>query len=365
MATVERVALLHDELARAAAEADRTGALPEPVLTALRSSGVLGLAIPVEYGGSGGDALATNTVVAEVASLDPSVAIILFQHYAVSARIAEWGTPSQKSHYLSRLASGDWLAASAWSESGGGADKRNIATRAQRVPDGWVLDGAKSFTTGAGLAQVYLVLAQSSAPTGDSLTYGASGQTFFLVDATAPGLVADTGMDLVGMRASATGFVELHDCRVPAGAVLGPEGSAPRIIAGVRESGATLGAVSVGIARAAYQLALHHARKRDLGPAQALRHRLVDLAGQVEAANAVVERAGRRDSPDPGIATLLSKIVASGIGESVCAEVQRLLGSSAYLHDHPINRLARDARAVGLMGPTNDLCRELVSTPWT
>lgn len=358
-------ARLHDALLCHAADADTHGQLPEEVLAALREAGILGTAIPTEYGGLGGTALLTNTLISQVAALDPSVAIILFQHFAVSSRISEWGSPQQKDRYLPQLASGQLLAASAWSESGAGADKKNLSTKAQRTATGWVLDGAKTFTTGAGLAQVYLVLAQTSAPTETGALYGSDGQTFFLVDADTPGLVADTGMDLVGMRASATGFVELHGCPAADTSVLGPVGQATQIIAGVRRTGATLGAVSLGIAEAAYQLALGHACRRGLSDAQAVRHRLVDLAAMIEGARALVERAGRRTGDDPGITTLLSKTMTSTVSEQVCAEVQRLLGSSGFLRDHPINKLARDARAVGLMGPTNDLCRELVSATWT
>ncbi|MCZ7414673.1 acyl-CoA dehydrogenase family protein [Streptomyces sp. WMMC897] len=356
--------------------ADAAGAPSGGALTALRGSGLLAAAVPAAHGGTGGDALLTNRLVELVATADPSVAIILFQHYAVSARIAEWGTPGQRARWLPRLADGSWLAASAWSESGAGADKRHLATRAVRTDGGWVLDGAKTFTTGAGIAQLYLVLAQSAPSAGPAEPagagsagagsgYGGDGQTFYLVEAENPGLTADTGMDLVGMRASATGFVELTSCRVTDAAVLGPAGDAVRVIAGVRESGATLGAVAVGIAEAAYRLALTHAVRRGLRDQQAVRHRLVDLSAKVAAARALVDTSGRRDTADPGVTTLHSKLFASQCCEEVTAEALRLLGGAGYLREHPLNQLALDARAVGLMGPTNDLCRELVSAPWT
>ncbi|MEV5437239.1 acyl-CoA dehydrogenase family protein [Streptomyces sp. NPDC052682] len=362
----ERYADLTEVLRRHAQEADAAARLPEEVFTALRASGILGAAVAVEYGGQGGDALLTNRLIELTAAADPSVAIILFQHYAVSSRISEWGSEEQRGRYLPRLASGEWIAASAWSESGAGADKRNLATTARRTADGtWLLQGAKAFTTGAGLADVYLVLAQTSAPAdGHASTYGSDGQTFFLIEAGNPGLFANTGMDLVGMRSSATGFVELTACTVDDSAMLGPEGAAVRIIAGVRESGATLGAVSAGIAATAYRTVLAHARRRGLKDQQAVRHRLVDLAAKVEAARALVDASARRDSAEPGSTTLYSKIFCSQISEEVVQESLRLLGSAGYLHDHPLNKLARDARAVGLMGPTNDLARELAGASW-
>ncbi|MFE6775094.1 acyl-CoA dehydrogenase family protein [Streptomyces sp. NPDC057702] len=361
----ERYPALAEALRRDAPAADERGRLTDEVLTQLRSSGVLAAAIPPQYGGLGASAAHTNSLISQIAAIDPSVAIICFQHYAVSARIDEWGSEHHKSQFLPRLASGAWIAASAWSETGAGAAKRNLATTAERTSGGWLLNGAKTFTTGAGLAQLYLVLAQTSTPTHDDSLYGSRGQTFFLIPAANEGLVADTGMNLVGMRASATGFVELHDCAVPKTSVLGGEGQATRIIAGVRESGATLGAVSLGIAEAAWALVLAHTRRLGLDQAQAVRHRLVDLAAEMAALRALVHSAGRRDSHDPGTTTLLSKLQAARSAENLCLQAQRLLGSAGFLHDHPLNRLARDARAVGLMGPTNDLIRELVSAPWT
>jgi alkylation response protein AidB-like acyl-CoA dehydrogenase len=96
----------------------------------------------------------------------------------------------------------------------------------------------------------------------------------------------------------------------------------------------------------------------------ALRYRLVDLATQVEAARALVTYTGQRMSADPGVTTLHSKLFASTVAEQVGTEIARLMGSAGYVVDHQINQLTADARAVGLMGPASDLCRELVFASW-
>nr|WP_042184990.1 acyl-CoA dehydrogenase family protein [Kibdelosporangium sp. MJ126-NF4]CEL16436.1 Butyryl-CoA dehydrogenase [Kibdelosporangium sp. MJ126-NF4]CTQ90388.1 Butyryl-CoA dehydrogenase (EC 1.3.99.2) [Kibdelosporangium sp. MJ126-NF4] len=353
-------------LAKHAAHADNAGRPAAEALGALRNSPIPGLVVPQRYGGAGADSLDVNRTVAEIARHDPSTAIIAFQHMAVCSRIVEWGTDAQREELLPKLASGEWLAASAWSESGAGAAKKNLATTADERPDGsWLINGGKAFTTGAGITDIYLILTQSTPVSEtDTQTYGSSGQSFFLVLADNPGIEPDLSLDLVGMRASATGFVELRNCVVGPEALLGPRDTASTIIAGVRQSGATLGAVSVGIAEAAWDIGFQAARRKAMLDSQAVRHRLVDLRSQVESARAIVEQAGRREADDPGEVTLHSKILASQIAEHVVAVVARLLGSSGYVVDHPINRMARDARAVALMGPTNDLCRELVSMPW-
>jgi alkylation response protein AidB-like acyl-CoA dehydrogenase len=358
--------LLLDVLREADARTGVTGRPDAEALTALRGSGLLGTAVPGEYGGGGGDAAAVNRVVEQVATASPSVAIILFQHYAVSARIAEWGSDAQKSVLLPTLASGEHLAASAWSETGVGAAKKRLgATGERRADGGWLLEGTKAFATGAGLADLYLVLVQTSVPRDDpGSAYGSEGQTFFLVRGDNPGLTADLSLELVGMRGSATGFVRLSGCVVADEDRLGPLGQAPSIIAGVRQTGATLGAVSVGIAQAAYDIAFEHARRFDDARMQAVRHQIVKLGTMVEAARALVVRAGHRVSDDPGLTTLQSKLHASTTAERVGMDVARMLGSAGYLVDHRLNRLIADARAVALMGPTNELCRELVAASW-
>jgi alkylation response protein AidB-like acyl-CoA dehydrogenase len=349
-------------LRESAARTAVTGAPDATTLAALRDSGLLAAAVPVECGGGGAGAALLNQIVERVAVLNPSVAIILFQHFAVTARIAEWGSAAQRRTLLPELAAGRCLAASACSEPGIGAAKKKLGTTGVRRDDGqWLLNGAKSFTTGAGIADLYLVLVQTSTvedePAGG---YGSRGQSFFLIPAGNPGLVPDLSLDLVGMRGSATGFVELHDCVVGDDARLGPLGEAPTIIAGVRETGASLGAVAVGIAQSALDLAVTRARRDG-----AVGHRLVDLGTRVEAARALVARAGLRASDQPGVTTLHSKLFATTTAEQVVIEVARLLGSMGFMAEHQVNRLLADARAVALMGPTDELCRDLVAASWT
>lgn len=353
-------------LEESADRTDVTGLPDRAALARLRGSGLLATAVPVEHGGRGGGARDVNAVVAELARVNPSVAIIAFQHFAVTARLVEWAPEALRAEILPRLADGRCLAASAWSEPGAGAAKRSIASTGVRRPDGtWVVDGAKSYTTGASVADVYLVLVRTGAdaPAGGT-GYGAAGQTFFLVDAADPGVAPQPGIDLVGMRGSATGFVTLRGCVVPDGRRIGPEGAAAQIIAGVRETGATLGAVAVGVAQAA--LDLLHARLREHGRlgGDLVRHRLVELATRLEAARGVVDRAGARTAPDPGAATLHSKLFASTVAEEICLEAARLLGSEAYSAVSRLNRMLDDVRGVGLMGPTNELCREILAARW-
>ncbi|ETK35452.1 acyl-CoA dehydrogenase [Microbispora sp. ATCC PTA-5024] len=342
-----------------ASAADEYGRPAGDALEALRASGVLAAAVPVRYGGFGGDAVDTNRLVTRVARADASMAVVLFQHFAVTARLAEHGTREQRERLLPALGTGRWLAASAWSEDC--ADEDDPSMWAVLGDGGvWELDGLQAYVTGAGLADLYLVLAQAGGADGEP----EAGPTFFLVEAGNPGLASTPPMDLVGVRSSATGGIALRRCRVDDRDRLGEVGRAGGVIAAVRECGATLGAVSAGIAEAGYAHLVAGLRASGGLGDPAVRRRLADLATRVEAVLAIVERAGRRDAPDPGTAALHSKLFASEVSESVLAEAARLLGGGAFLRSHPVNRLQRDARAVALMGPSNDLCRDLVGAQW-
>ncbi|MFB7915465.1 acyl-CoA dehydrogenase family protein [Streptomyces sp. NPDC056061] len=357
---------LRARLRESAERTDNTATPDHGALAELRRSGLLATAVPHAYGGAGGTATDVNRVVEQLAEVNPSVAIIAFQHFAVSARITEWGTSEQHARLLPALADGSCLAASSWSETGAGAAKQNLSSTAVRQPDGtWRIDAAKSFTTGAGIADLYLLLVRTGpAPATESGGYGAPGQTFFLVPADIPGITPDPGLDLVGMRGSATGLLSFDGCVVDDGARLGPPGHAATIISGVRAGGASLGAVSVGIGRAALNLALDHAQRRDLLGLPAVRRSLTDLATRLESARGIVELAGARTTEDPGLTTLHSKVHAAETAEEICLRAARMLGSAGYLAATPLNRLLADARGISLMGPTNDLCRDILAASW-
>ncbi|MEU5052094.1 acyl-CoA dehydrogenase family protein [Streptomyces sp. NPDC021096] len=366
----DALALLPDlapalEVFRARAAASDEQGRPDPrSLEALRTSGLLSLAVPREYGGVGAGAGAVNDAVRLVAGADASLAIVLFLHCAVTARIARWGTERQKQRYLSAIAAGECLAASVWSEQKAGASKAKLGTQATSCgPDTWRVQGNKTFATGAGIADVYLVLAQSS--DGGEGGYGSTAQSLFLVDAGTPGAHAHPGPGLVGMRSSATGFVSFEDCRLPGDAGLGQAAQTPEIIAHPHHLGYTLGAVSTGIARAALDTALRESADRGLLAHQAMRHTLAEVEASVEAAHALVDRAGARAASGGALRLALhAKAFGSTVAESACTRIQQVLGSAAFVATHPVNRLARDARAIAHMGPPTYLCREMAADTW-
>ncbi|GGG65581.1 acyl-CoA dehydrogenase family protein [Paenibacillus radicis (ex Gao et al. 2016)] len=355
-----RIDSLLEELDRYAVLADDTGRTQQGSLDALKASGLLGSLVPLEYGGLGYDSLFAGRLIASIAEVDPSIAIIVFQHFSVVSRILEWGSLKQRTDYLPKLANGQWLAASAWSETGAGANKQNISTVADRTVDGdWVIGGVKSFTTGSGLADLYLVLVQTGTGDPGSL-YGNSGQSFFLIETT-QGITADADTNLSGMRGSSTGFINLHQCEVANEQLIGPLGGAPRVINGIRECGLTLGSVSLGISEAAYKLALAQVLNRGQQSNPVLQTALSELHMQLEAVRALVEKVAAKEGGDQlSQIAYQSKIFASESSEKIVREAQQIIGGSGYVRGKKIERLLRDARAVSLMGPVNRLAREII-----
>lgn len=323
--------------------------------------------VPAEYSGWGWDAAAANSVIEEVATADPSIAIMLYLHCAVVARIDRYGTSQQRRRWLQRVAREGWLACSAWSESGSTADKRTLSTTASRAPSGnWIVNGGKTFATSATVADFFLVLAQASADGPDAQavpasSYGGSSQALFLVSCAASGVqVPGDTLDMAGMRGSGTGTAAFHEVVVGDCDLLCQHESTGQAIALPHRLGLTLGAVSVGTARYAYEIALGHLRRKDQLGDPGVRSQLAQLTVAIEAARSMVADLGAQAPYQTPTRSYAVKVFASTTSQDVCDQIRRLLGSVGYMRQHEINRVCRDCDAVPHMGPPNYLCVSLI-----
>jgi alkylation response protein AidB-like acyl-CoA dehydrogenase len=358
------------EVLRAGARAaEATGRASEASVAALRESGLLAMMVPAEFGGRGWDAAAANGVIEQVASADPSMAIVLYLHCAVVARIDQYGSAQQRNDWLQRIARDSWLASSAWSEPGSSADKRTLSTTAREDPDGqWRVRGGKTFATSATFADFFIVLAQLPDPLAahtarPSSGYGGSNQGLFLIPAGAPGVrIPAEALDMSGMRGSGTGMAEFRDVAVAAADLLcGPDETGLAIQLPHR-MGLTLGAVSLGVAESAYDAAVEHLRSRNKLADAEVRARLARMAVTIEAARSMVNDLGARAPFESPMLAYAVKVFASTTSQEVCGSVRELLGSAGYLRQHEIHRVSRDSEAVTHMGPPNHLCLSLLGS---
>ncbi|HKS59486.1 MAG TPA: acyl-CoA dehydrogenase family protein, partial [Thermoplasmata archaeon] len=207
-----------------AARIDRDDRIPPEIHARLRSSGLMGLTIPEEYGGAGASARSIAAVLEEVSRASAAVATLLSVHLSVAAApIVEWGTPEQRKRFLPAMARGEWLGAFALSEPSVGSDAARLATRYRSDGGGFRLNGSKMFITNGASAKV-LVLFATRDP-----AEGAHGISAFLLTQGTPGFSVAQHLDKLGLRGSETTEVVLEEARLPGDALLGEEGSGLKV----------------------------------------------------------------------------------------------------------------------------------------
>jgi alkylation response protein AidB-like acyl-CoA dehydrogenase len=279
--------------------------------------------------------------------------------------IALFGTPEQQTRWLPRLATGaNGLAALALTESGGGSDLAgSVQTRAERQGGDWVLHGSKAWITNASVAEVIVTLARTDPPAGKH------GFSLIVVPASAPGLTVLPAEHKLGVRASPTHALTYDGVRVPADHLLGTPGEGLRQAFQVLDGGrVAIGALSVGLARAALEEALSYAIDRTafgvpLAQHEAVQFMLADAATEIEAAHWMVMHAAwlkAKGQPFTRQAAQ-AKLFASETAERVCRNAIQVLGSYGYSSEYPVERFYRDARLMTIGEGTSEILRMVIA----
>jgi len=275
-------------------ESEEKGRPPAALLKEMGSAGLLGLAVPEEYGGGAGDSLAIVVLSEELARASGGIAVTaLVTGYMSTPHIAKFGTEAQCARYLPSLVAGEKIASIAVTEPGTGSNVGGITTRATPADGGYRLDGTKMFITNAGIADVVIVAARTSPD-------GHRGVTTFIVEADNPGLSVGQPLRKMGWHGSDTREVVLSDCFVPADAVLGEVGRGfHQIMSAFQLERLTLAGMGIGHAAECLAAATAYAKDRDvfgvpLISKQAIRHRLAALSIELEAAQLLTYRAAAR-----------------------------------------------------------------------
>jgi acyl-CoA dehydrogenase/citronellyl-CoA dehydrogenase len=351
-------------------ESEEAGRPPAALLKEMGSAGLLGLAVPEEYGGGGGDTLAIVLLSEELARASGGIAVTaLVTGYMSAPHIAHFGTAEQRARYLPSLVSGEKIASIAVTEPGAGSDVAGITTRATPVPGdgeaggGFRLDGTKMFITNAGIADVFVVAARTSPE-------GHRGITTFIVDAGRPGLSLGRPLRKMGWHASDTREVVLSGCMVNGDAVLGEPGRGfHQIMSAFQLERLTLAAMGLGHAEECLRAATGYAREREvfgvrLLSKQAIQHRLAALSVELEAARLLTYRAAARldsDHPEAAASVAMAKYHAAIAANHIVDECVQLFGGSGFLEETPVARHYRDARVLRIGGGTDEIQLEILA----
>jgi alkylation response protein AidB-like acyl-CoA dehydrogenase len=327
--------------------------------------GLVGGSVPVEYGGSGLDAVASSAIMEALGygCEDTGFAFSVAAHlFASLMPLAEFGTEEQKRQWLPALCSGERIAAHGITEPEAGSDALNLRTRAERKGDAYELHGAKCFTTNAPVADVFVVQAATE-PTG-----GFFGLTAFLVEAGTPGLDVGPVYDKVGLRGSPTADVHFDGCVVPARQRLGAEGAGASVFsASMRWERVCLFALYLGAMRRVLESTIGYAGEREqfgspIGDFQAVSHRIVDMTLRLESARLLLYKAAwglARGSQDE-IAPALAKLAVSEAAVQLGLDAVQLRGGLGVVGGEA-ETLLRDALPSRVFSGTSEIQRNNIA----
>ncbi|WP_127466343.1 acyl-CoA dehydrogenase family protein [Streptomyces sp. B27] len=356
------------EVAPHAVAWDRAENVDRSIVKKLGALGFLGLTVPEEYGGSGGDHLAYCLVTEELGRGDSSVrGIVSVSLGLVAKAIASWGSEEQKRQWLPRLTSGEAIGCFGLTEPGTGSDAGNLATRAVRDGGDYVINGTKMFITNGTWADAVLLFARTNdAP-------GHRGVSAFLVPADAPGLTRRTIHGKLGLRGQATAELVLEDVRVPASTLLGPEGKGFTVAMSALAKGRmSVAAGCVGIAQAALDAAVRYAGEREqfgkgIAGHQLVQELLSDISVDVEAARLLTWRVADLIDRGQEFATAASqaKLYASEAAVRCANNALQVFGGYGYIDEYPVGKLLRDARVMTLYEGTSQIQKLIIGRALT
>ncbi|MFZ3250673.1 MAG: acyl-CoA dehydrogenase family protein [Pseudolabrys sp.] len=345
------------------AEWDSQSMFPQEALRELGRLGFMGMTVPVEWDGAGSDYVAYALALEEIAAGDGAVSTIMSGHNSVGCMpLVEYGSPEQKEKYLRPMARGELLSAFCLSEPQSGSDAGAIRTRAERRNGSYILNGTKQFITSGKNADVALVFAASD------LTLGKRGISCFIVETRQSGYCVGRIENKMGQHASDTCEVRFEDLSVGEENRLGAEGQGYHIALANLEGGRIgIAAQAVGMARAAYEIALGYAQERkSFGKAiiehQAVAFRLADMATQLEAAHHLVLHAAALRSQ--GLPCLkqasMAKLFSTEAAERICSDAIQTMGGAGYMTDYGVERIFRAVRGSKIYDGTNDIQRLVI-----
>jgi acyl-CoA dehydrogenase len=347
---------------------ETAGRIPRSFWQRLGELGFLGLDIPTNYGGGGGDFMASVVLGEEMARCrSGGVAFSVLVHTDMSTPwLTRFGTEAQKRKYLPAIVAGDTVCALGITEPGTGSDMAALTTRAVRDGDRYVLTGTKIFITNGVYGDLYFVAARTGSGTAARRHDGIS---MFLVERDRPGFVVSRALDKLGMRASDTAELVFHETPIPAENLLGVEGRGfQQLAAGLQRERLLAAVLALSGAQQALDDTIAYLQGRSafgepLATRQALRHRVADLATELEAARQLVYHAARlyTDGEACGTPVSMAKLYATEVANRVAYQAVQLHGGYGYMREFPVERFFRDVRLWTIASGTSEVMREIIA----
>jgi len=351
-----------ERIAPVAEELDREHRFPYEIVAELAELGLMGIPIPEEYGGGGGDTLSYTFAIEELTRIDSSVAITVAAHTSLGTMpIFLFGNEEQKREWLPELASGQKLAAFGLTEPEAGSDAGATRTTAELRAGKWVVNGSKIFITNAGTDISACVTI--TAKTGDDEISN------LIVPNGTEGYEISAPMRKMGWNAADTRELSFRDCQVPEGNLLGDRGVGYRQFLEILDGGRiSIAAMGLGLAQGAYDLAAAYARERQqfgqpISKFQAIQFKLADMATEIEAGRGLVYKAAwLKDQGRPfAQAAAMAKLYTGELAHRAANQSLQIHGGYGYMDEYAISRLYRDQKVLEIGEGTNEVQRLVIA----
>ena len=352
-----------EKIAPFAEEWEKDGTIPRSLLREAAALGLAGIYVPEEKGGSGLTRLDAALVFEALSMACPSVASFVSIHNMCVWMVSHFATSEFQAEWLPKLLSAQAVASYCLTEPGSGSDAAALRTRAARSHDGYVLNGTKSFISGGGYSDLYIVMCR----TGED---GAGGISAIALANGTEGLSFGAPEDKMGWRAQPTCEVRMQDCRVPAHHLLGEEGAGFRYaMMGLDGGRLNIAASALGGAQAALDKALVYMRERQafgksIDRFQALQFKLADMETELQAARVFLHQAAWKLDQGAADSTkfcAMAKRLVTDIAFRVANDALQLHGGYGYLADYGIEKIVRDLRVHQILEGTNEIMRVIIA----
>ena len=353
-----------NELLPGVIERDNTQSFPIEIIRKMGQLGFMGIMVDPKYGGSGMDTISYVLIMEELSKIDASASVMVsVNNSLVCFGLEAYGTEDQKQKYLSKLATGEYIGAFCLSEPEAGSDATSQQTTAIEKEDHYIINGTKNWITNGGIADVYLVVAQTDR------SKGHRGINVFIVEKNTAGFNIGPKEDKLGIRGSDTHTLQFNDVKVPKENRIGEDGFgftfAMKTLSGGRIG---IAAQALGIASGAYELALKYSKERkafgkEIANHQAIAFKLADMYTEIEAARLLVMKAAcdKDQGNNYDTSSAAAKLYASKVAMEQTVEAVQIHGGNGFVKDYHVERFMRDAKITQIYEGTSEIQKIVIS----